>query len=64
MLEIRAYIKGRSQLGLRATNIHREVCDIYGKDRMSFSTVYTLVAKFKSGLQQLKDAARPGRNVT
>ena len=62
MLEISAYIKGRSQLGLKATNIHREVCDIYGEDQMSFSTVCRWVA-FKSGPQQLKDAARPGRNV-
>ena len=31
---------------------------------MSFSTVCRWVAKFKSGLQQLKDAGRPGRPAT
>ena len=39
MLEIRAFITGRSQLGLKATDNHGEVCDIYGLDQMSFSTV-------------------------
>ena len=29
-----------------------------------FDTDYRLVAKFKSGLQQLKDAARPGSRAT
>ena len=29
-----------------------------------FDTVYRLVANFKSGLQQLKDAARPGSRAT
>ena len=31
VLEIRAYIKGRSLLGIKAADIHREVCDIYGR---------------------------------
>ena len=57
MLEYRAYIKGRSHLGLKATEIHREVCNIYGEDQMSFSAVYRWVAKFKSRLQQLKVVA-------
>ena len=28
--EFRAYIKGRSLLSIKAVDIHREVCDIYG----------------------------------
>lgn len=63
-LEIRAYIKGRSLLGLQAKDIHREVCDIYGEGQMSRSTVFRWVAKFKSGEQQLEDAARSGRPKT
>ena len=31
---------------------------------MSLSTVYMWVAKCKSGLQQLKDAAHPGHHAT
>ena len=31
VLEIRAYIEGRSLLGIKAVDIHREVCDIYRK---------------------------------
>ena len=64
VLEIRAYIKSRSQLGSKATDIHREVCSIYGEDQMSFSMVCMWVAKFKSEVQELKDAARPGRPAT
>ena len=29
VLEIRAYIRGRSQHGLKSLDIHGEVCDIY-----------------------------------
>ena len=56
MLEIRAYIKGsiKPQRGLRATDIHRKVCDIYKEDQMSFSTVYRWVATLKSRLQHRK----------
>ena len=64
VLEIRAYIRGRSLLGLKSKDIHQEVCDIYGDGQMSFSTICRWVAKFQSGQQQLKDAARPGRPVT
>ena len=32
ILEIRAYIKSRSLLGIKALDIHREVCDIYGEE--------------------------------
>jgi hypothetical protein len=53
VLEIRVYIKGRTILGLKATYIHREVCDFMGRIKWFFSTVYRWVAKFKSGLQQL-----------
>ena len=30
VLGIRAYTKGRSLLGIKAVDIHHEVCDIYG----------------------------------
>ena len=39
VLEIRAYIKGRSLLGVKAVDIHRQVCDIYGVGQMSHRTV-------------------------
>ena len=62
--EIRAYIKGRSLLGIKAVDIHREVCDIYGEGQMSHRIVCMWVAKFSAGQQQPKDAARPGRSAT
>ena len=64
VLEIRAYIKGRSLLGIKDVDIHREVCDIYGDGQMSHRTVCRWVAKIRAGQQQLKDAARPGRPAT
>ena len=64
VFEIRAYIKGRSLLSIKAVDIHREVCDIHGEDQMSHRTDCRWVAKFSAGQQQLKDAARPRRPAT
>ena len=64
VLVIRAYIKGRSLLGIEAVEIHREVCDICGEGQMSHRTVCRWVAKFSAGKQQQKYAARPGRPAT
>ena len=33
VLEIRAYIKGRSQLIIKPVDINHEVCDIYEEDQ-------------------------------
>ena len=52
VLEIRAYIKGRSKLSLKPVDIHHEVYDIYGEDQMSYRPVCRQVAKFWSGQQQ------------
>ena len=38
-MEIRAYIKVRSLLGLKPEDIHREVCNNYGEGQMSHSSV-------------------------
>lgn len=64
VLEIRAYIKGRTLLGIKPVDIHREVCDIYGEGQMSHRSICRWVAKFKTGQQQVKDATRPGRPAT
>ena len=61
VLEIRAYIKGRSLLGIKAVDIHCEVCDIYGEGQMSHRTVCRWVA-FSAGQQQLK--GRPATTTT
>ena len=39
VLEIRAYIKGRSLLGIKAVDIYHKVCDIYGEGQMFHRTV-------------------------
>ena len=56
----RAYIKGRSLLGIKAVDIYRQVCGIYGEGQMSRMTVCRWAA-FSAWQQQLKYAARPGR---
>ena len=45
VLETRAYIKGRSSLGIKTVDIHPEVCDIYWEGQMSHRTVCRWVAK-------------------
>ena len=35
----RAYIKGISQIRKKPEDIHREGCDIYGEDKMSYRTI-------------------------
>ena len=64
VIEIKAYIKGRSLLGLKPVDIHREVCDIYGQGQMSYMTICRWVARFKPGHQQLKHAAHTGLPAT
>ena len=59
-MEIRIYIKVRSLLGLKPVDIHCEVCDISGEGQMSHRSICRWVAKFKAGLQDLKDTARSG----
>ena len=56
-MEIRAYIKARSLLGLQPVDIHRDVYDIHGEGQMSHRSVCRWLAKFNAGQQDLKDAA-------
>jgi hypothetical protein len=64
VIYIRAYIKSRSLLGLKPKEIYRKVCDIYEEGQMSFMAVCRLIGRFKSGHQQLKDAAHTDRPAT
>ena len=64
VLEIRAYIRGRSLLGTRHVDVHCEVCDIQGEGQMCHRTVCRWVAKFRSGQQHIKDAAHTGHPAT
>ena len=53
-MEIRAYIKARSLLGLKPLDIHSEVCDIYREGQMPHRSVCRWVGKFKSASRILK----------
>ena len=57
-------MKSRSELGIKPTDIDHEVCDIYGKDQMSYMTLCWWLAKFRSVPQQLEDAARTDKPAT
>ena len=63
-LKLGPIIKGRSLLSIKAVDIQREVCGIYGEGQMSHRTICRWVAKFSAGQQQMKDAARTGRPAT
>ena len=63
-MEIMAYIKAKSLLGLKPVDIPCEVCDIYGEGKMSHRSVCRWGAKFKAAQQDLKDAAHSGRPPT
>ena len=62
--EIRAYIKTRGALNISATQIHSELCDVYGSSVVSFSTVYRWLHKFSKGIDVVKDSKRSGRPKT
>ena len=64
MLEIKAFIKGRSQLSIKPLDIHCEVCNIFGEDQMSYRMICRWVAKFRTRQQQLQDTAHTGHPAT
>ena len=57
-------MKGSPLFGKRPVAIQCEVCAIYGEGQMSHRTVCRLVAKFRTGQLQLKDAACTGCRAT
>ena len=60
-MEIRAYIKARSLLGLKPVDIHCEMCDIFGEGHMFHRSVCRWVAMVKAGQEDLKGVAHSGR---
>ena len=56
------YIKNRSKLGIASKDIFQELCNVYGQNEVSYSTVTRWVKKFKMGLEGVKDATKPGRS--
>lgn len=64
--DIRAYIKNRCILGIRPKDIFNELCRIYGKDELSYSSVFRWCKRFNTGLYALEDVphARRPRSAT
>lgn len=62
--EIRGYIKGRVLLGKTAIEIFKEVEEIYGKGRMSYTTVYRWAKKFGSGRVTVENDPKSGRKIS
>lgn len=61
---IRFYIFTRFELGLNAREIHRELCDAWGDDCVSYATVAEWTRRFREGRTSLEDDSRIGRPVT
>lgn len=59
--EIRGYIKTRFKLGKPAKAIFDELCVAYGHRIVSYSTVTRWYKRFKSGIESVESAPRPGR---
>lgn len=59
--EIRAYIKGRTLLGVGAKLIYKELCDMHGYSVMSYSQVARWNKRFRDGRELLEDDQRSGR---
>ena len=59
--QVRGYIKARLKLGIRAKDIFKEVCNIYGYNEVSYMTVTRWIRKFKSGQVSIKDGKKSGR---
>ena len=63
-IHVRSYIKTRGALNKPASEIYRELCEVYGTSIVSFSTVCRWLSKFKNGTNVINDAARSGRPKT
>ena len=60
----RFYIKTRTLLGIRATDIHQELTTVYGAQALCYSTVQKWSKFFREGNMQIEDEPRSGRPVT
>jgi len=63
-LQIRSYIFARHNIGQSAKTIFSEICNVYGHNEVSYSTVTRLISKFKAGKEQFEDLKRTGRPKT
>ena len=61
---IRFYIFTRFKLGLNAKEIHEELCDAWGDDCPSYSTVAEWTRRFREGRVSVEDDCRIGRPIT
>ena len=62
--EIRSYVKCRSRLNIDSKQIFNELCDIYGPQTISVSTVFRWAKAFKAGKFSVEDDTCPGRPKT
>lgn len=60
--EVRSVIRFLSAKGLKAIDIHREICAIYGPNIMSDGMVRKWVRAFKGGRKNVHDEERSGRH--
>lgn len=58
--KIRGYILTRYKLGLGAMEIYKEICEAYGYNEVSYTTITRWIRKFKSGQESCDDAMKSG----
>ncbi|KAL4463301.1 hypothetical protein ABPG72_013610 [Tetrahymena utriculariae] len=59
--EYRSYLKGRTLLGVKPLDIHRELNDIMEEEVPHYSTVTRLSKSFNEGRMEVEDLKRTGR---
>ena len=59
--EVRSVIRFLSAKGVKAIDIHREICAVYGQNIMSDGMVRKWVRTFKDGRTNVHDEKRSGR---
>ena len=63
-MKIKAYIKGRLNLGISGVHVYYELCQIHRTSAVFKTLVLRWQKKFQAGFTNLKDGSRPGQLKT
>jgi transposase len=59
--EIRSVIRFFNARNVKPTDIHRQICEVYGENAMSDGIVRKWVTRFNEGRDYVPDESRSGR---